>query len=213
MIERKRRLKNWVVVSAFSLMLICIIGVSFFISNLVFSSLEGDNYSYVLRDLVTNSLPVVSEVDNKIIKPYVDESVNTHIDFYDLNDKAEEQERSLILYEKTYMPNSGILYGSDKSFEVVAIAQGVVSSITEDEVFGTILEIKHTNNLISKYSSLSKVNVNVGDSVGKGEVIGESGTNKVVSVSQNMLLFELMYNGTNVNPEKYYDVNIDELGQ
>lgn len=209
--EKRRHLKSWVVPALISIMLVCVIGISTVISNVVFNSMDGDNYSYVLRNIVTDALPVNTEVDKKLRKPYDLEEVKVHISFYDNSSDRKVQEKSLILYENTYMPNTGILYGCDKQFEIISIYEGEIISINEDDVFGNIIEIKHNNNLISKYSSLSKVNVKVGDTVNAGEVIGMSGTNKLVSVSQNMLLFELMYNGTNVNPESFYDKEIDEL--
>lgn len=211
MIKKERHLKSWVMPTLVSIMLVTIISVSMLISDSVFSSLDGDNYSYVLRNLVSSSLPVNSEVSKVIEKPFNEETVSTHINYYDVTKSKEDQEKSLILYENTYMPNTGILYGCEKSFEVLAILEGEVTAVNEDEIFGTIVEVKHNNNLISKYASLSKVEVSVGDTINAGEIIGTSGSNKIVSVTQNMLLFELIHNGTNVNPEAYYNLKIEEL--
>ena len=85
-----------------------------------------------------------------------------------------------------------------------------ITNITEDEVFGTIIEIKHKNNIISKYSSLKNADVSIGDTVQPGEVIGTSGSNKVVSVSQNCLLLEIIKDGEYVNPNKLYNKSIKE---
>lgn len=209
--EKKRYLKKWVVPTTFVIALISLIGITASISQSIFKRMNIDNNSYVLRDIADGALPVVSEIKKESVKPYLDEDVQVHIGYYDINSKQEEQEKSLILYEDTYMPNTGILYGCEKKFEVVSIFEGEVISVKKDDVFGNIVEIKHTNNIVSKYSSLSEVTVAEGDTVNAGEVIGNSGNNKVVSVSQNMLLFELLYNGTNVNPEQYYNVRLDEM--
>lgn len=209
--EKKRYLKKWVVPTTFVIALISMIGITASISQSIFKRMNIDNNSYVLRDIADGALPVVSEIKKESVKPYLDEDVQVHIGYYDINSKQEEQEKSLILYEDTYMPNTGILYGCEKKFEVVSIFEGEVISVKKDDVFGNIVEIKHTNNIVSKYSSLSEVTVAEGDTVNAGEVIGNSGNNKVVSVSQNMLLFELLYNGTNVNPEQYYNVRLDEM--
>lgn len=214
MIQKRRHLKNWVLPTLLGIMFICIISISAIVSNYFFTSFSGDNYTYVLRNILSDTIPVNSEItdtNTTLIKPFDLETVSVHIGFYESDADSKEQEKSLILYDKTYMPNSGILYGSEEQFEILAMYEGEVISVTKDDVFGYIVEIKHTNNLISKYSSMSKVEVNKGDTVNTGEIIGTSGSNKLVSVSQNMLLFELMYNGTNVNPEKYYDKNINEL--
>lgn len=209
--KKKLYLKTWVLTTGIVALIIGVITITSVVSGAIFSTLGIDNNSYVLRGLVSSSLPVNAEITETSTKPFIDESVTIHTNYYDPNKTKEEQEKSLILYEKTYMPNTGILYTNDSSFDVMAIYEGEIISITEDDVFGNIIEIKHTNNITSKYSSVSNVEVSVGETVNKGEIIGTSGKNKVVSESENMLLFELLYNGVNVNPEDYYDKNFDEM--
>lgn len=209
--KKKLYLKTWVLTTGIVAVIIGVITITSIVSESIFSTMGMDNNSYVLRGLVNSYIPVNTEVKNTSMKPFTDESVTINTNFYDSKKSKEEQEKSLILYDKTYMPNTGILYSNDKPFDVVAIYEGEILSITEDDVFGNIIEIKHTNNVTSKYSSIDNIEVSVGETVNKGEVIGTSGKNKVVSVSENMLLFELLYNGTNVNPEEYYDRNLDEM--
>ncbi len=209
--KKKLYLKTWVLTTGIVVVIIGVIAITSVVSKAVFSSFGIDNNSYILRGLVDSSLPVNTEIDNKSMKPFTDDSVRVHTNYYDPSRSKEEQEKSLILYDKTYMPNTGILYSNDKVFDVVAIYEGEIISITEDDVFGNIIEIKHTNNMTSKYSSIANIEVSVGETVNKGEIIGTSGKNKIVSESENMLLFELLYNGTNVNPEEYYEKNFDEM--
>lgn len=209
--KKKLYLKTWVLTTGIVAVIIGVITITSIVSESIFSTMGMDNNSYVLRGLVNSYIPVNTEVKNTSMKPFTDESVTINTNFYDSKKTKEEQEKSLILYDKTYMPNTGILYSNDKPFDVVAIYEGEILSITKDDVFGNIIEIKHTNNVTSKYSSIDNIEVSVGETVNKGEVIGTSGKNKVVSVSENMLLFELLYNGTNVNPEEYYDRNLDEM--
>jgi len=209
--KKKLYLKTWVLTTGIVAIIIGVITITSIVSENIFSNMVVDNNSYVLRGLVNSYTPVNTEIDKTSMRPFTDESVTINTNYYDSKKSKEEQEKSLILYEKTYMPNTGILYSNDKPFDVVAIYEGEIISITEDDVFGNIVEIKHTNNMTSKYSSIDNIEVSVGETVNKGEVIGTSGKNKVVSVSENMLLFELIYNGTNVNPEEYYDRNLDEM--
>ncbi|MCX4365159.1 MAG: M23 family metallopeptidase [Bacilli bacterium] len=209
--KKKLYLKTWVLTTGIVAIIIGVITITSIVSENIFSNMGVDNNSYVLRGLVNSYTPVNTEIDKTSMRPFTDESVTINTNYYDSKKSKEEQEKSLILYEKTYMPNTGILYSNDKPFDVVAIYEGEIISITEDDVFGNIVEIKHTNNMTSKYSSIDNIEVSVGETVNKGEVIGTSGKNKVVSVSENMLLFELLYNGTNVNPEEYYDRNLDEM--
>lgn len=208
---KKRRLKSWVVTSIFILLIAGLVGLTVGVSKSIMKSLNVDNNSYVLRDIANYYLPVNTEIENLIKRPFSDDSVSIHINYYDNSNDDETKMKSLIKYERTYLPNTGVLYGSEKSFDVLSVFEGEVIKVTDDEMFGKTVEIKHKNNLTSKYSSLSSVNVAVGDSVQTGEVIGKSGNNKIVGVSQNMLLCELIYNGEYVNPEKYFNTKIEEM--
>lgn len=208
---RRRRVKTWVLTGTLFALVAILMCLTAMISTQIFTKLNVDNDTYVLHDLLDSSLPVSTEVEKNIVKPYSDETVKVHISYYDESSEAKVQEKSIILYENTYMPNTGILYGSENTFNVLSCYEGEVTNITTDEVFGTIIEIKHDNNLISKYSSLTSADVAIGDTVQAGEVIGTSGINKVASVSKNMLLFELIYNGEYVNPDNYYDKEIESL--
>ena len=76
---------------------------------------------------------------------------------------------------------------------------------------GNIVTIKHSNNLSTIYQSLNEVNVVAGDTLKQGDIIGTSGSNKFKTDSENMLLFEVVYNGVNLNPETFYQMNIKDL--
>jgi stage II sporulation protein Q len=191
--------------------IVAVIGLTAYISSNIYESLTSNNTTYVLDGIVDDTIPVISEVDNKLIEPYDDTNVTIEISYYDTEGTTEEQQKSLIKYDRTYMPSTGILYGSDNEFNCLSVAEGEVVSIDTSEMFGNIITIKHTNNITSRYSSLSEVNVSVGDTVNSGEIIGISGTNKVSATKNNMLLFELMINGEYVNPQKYYNMEIDKI--
>ena len=57
------------------------------------------------------------------------------------------------------MQSTGVSYGGVDDFDVVAVLDGTVTSVREDELLGTIVEIKHNNNLTSVYQSLKDVSV------------------------------------------------------
>lgn len=178
------------------LFVVGLIGITAYVSKTIFLSLnEDENNTYVLRDLVSTYIPVNTEINDVLKYPYNDTNVKVHINYYNINDEPTEQERSLILYENTYMPNTGILYGSSNKFDILAVADGKVSNIEDDEIFGHIITITHNNNLISKYASIDDIKVNINDDIKSGEIIATSSNNKIVSETQNMLLFELIYNG------------------
>ena len=115
------------------------------------------------------------------------------------------------MYQNTYMPNTGILYKSTEDFDVLAVLDGTVTDITADEIMGNVITIKHSNGLSTIYQCLNEVNVLIGDLVKQGDVLGTSGTNKIDSSSNNMLLFEVINDGEYLNPETFYQMNPSEL--
>ena len=45
----------------------------------------------------------------------------------------------------------------------------------------------------------------------QGDVIGTSGKNNISSTSDNMMLFEVSLNSNNINPNTYYEMNLEDL--
>lgn len=208
----KYRLKNWVVISVYTLAISAIV-VSMFLLNRVLkeSTYSDETLSYVYKGLLHDVIPVVNYQNNEIIKPFESEDVDILKSFYNKDADASVQEKSLIMYQNTYMPNTGVLYSSSQEFEILAVLDGTVADVVADEIMGNIVTIKHSNNLTTVYQSLNEVNVIVGDLIKQGDVIGTSGINKVESSSENMLLFEVINNGEYLNPEEFYNTNIKEL--
>ena len=118
---------------------------------------------------------------------------------------------SIIYYENIYMQNSGVDYKLEEVFDVVSVLDGKVISVEDNDMMGTTVQIKHDNNLISVYQSLSNVKVKVDDTIIQGQVIAQSGESNINKDLGNHLHFELYHNGKIVNPEEYYNKSIDEL--
>ena len=171
----------------------------------------NEEMEYVDKEIVNDNIyvPVVVQT-NIITRPYFNGEVTINKKFYDYNKTPEEQENSIIFYENTYMQNSGVSYKFKDSFEVVSILDGTVIEVTNNEILGTTIKIRHNNDLISTYQSLSETNVKVDDVIGRGQIIGKSGTCKLYNEDSN-LHFELTHQGKNINPEEYYDKSTDEL--
>ena len=211
--NKKYKLKGWVVFSVYAISIITIISSLY----LVGKTLEGmiysnESISYVYRGIIDDAVPVVSTTKSKkFIMPYQDENVKIIKNFYDKDSDNVTQENSLILYQNTYMPNTGVLYGSDHEFDVYAVLDGTIESINPDEIMGNIVRIRHSNNLTTVYECLNTVNVLVGETIHQGETIGTSGINKIETSKENMLLFEVEYNGEHLNPNKFYEMNINDL--
>jgi stage II sporulation protein Q len=174
-------------------------------------SKEPVNVDYTTDSIINETLPVVNTKET-IMYPYNDSSVTIGKSYYDYLSDASSQENSIILRDDTYIQNTGIDYVSENTFEVLSILEGTVISVKEDDNVGKTVEIKHSNNYISIYQSLSEVSVKKGDIVQSNQVIGISGTNELDKDLGNHLHFELYIKGQSVNPELYLnkEVNINE---
>ena len=210
--KTRLKLKRWATATIY-LSLILIVFVSMvFISNKL-DNYYGDslNLSYILKDFIDNDTPVANIKNESITKPFDKENITTDIDFYDKDADEESQQKSLILYENTYMPNTGILYTSEEQFDVLSTLDGKITKISKDELLGNVIEITHSNTLTTTYYSIDNVKVKENQTIKKGEVIGTSGKNNISSTSDNMMLFEVSLNGNNIDPENYYQMKLEDL--
>ena len=209
----KRQLKKSVVYSlyaiSFTFLLAGAIMVGFAVTN---SKKNDDTYQYVSKGILDyeNDVPVVN-TDIKIVRPYTDTEVKIVKSFYDYKSDSEQQEKSLIYYEGTYLQSSGISYSKGDAFDVVAIYDGKVKEVKEDTTLGNVITIEHENGVISTYQSVSDIKVKQDDTVVGGQVIAKSSTSNISTDLGNHLYFELIVNGVCVNPENYYDKSINEL--
>lgn len=211
----KKKFKNLTVPAIYTLALL-VFGTSMYLVQSVvnkqtFESKDNNDMEYVDKEIVNDNIyvPVVVET-NIISKPYLNEQVSLSKSFYDSNAENEKQENSIIFYENTYMQNSGVDYKYSETFEIISILDGTVIEVTNNEILGTTIKIRHENDIISTYQSLSQVNVKIDDVVVRGQVIGTSGTCTLYNTDSN-LHFELTHQGKNVNPEEYYNKSTDEL--
>ena len=211
-----RKLKPFVMPAVYG---ICVVVFLFsmyfalkFTNSIMFSDDKELEYvdGEIMEDNSNIDVPVVS-TPTVINRPYLDSSVSISKTFYNYEGTSEEQEKSIIYYEDTYMQNSGVDYTSENVFDIVSVLDGTVISVEENDLLGTTIEIRHSNNLISVYQGLSDVIVEENMIVIQGQVIAKSGTSNINKDLGNHLHFELYHNGKIVNPEEYYNKNVDEL--
>lgn len=167
------------------------------------------DYKYTIIEDESDYIPVVNEVEEKNpLRPYLEDTVGISKDFYNRNDDEQTQSNSLIYYEKTYMPNTGVLYSSDEMFDVIASYDGIVKKVSTDNVLGNYVEIEHDKGYKTVYYSLSETTVTEGTEVTKGDVIGTSGKNKLEGTAEFNLLFESYLNGYLLDPEEFYKIDL-----
>lgn len=209
----ERRLKKSVVYFLYATGFVVAVTTLYLIERALYNAnFHGEeDLNYVDKVILDEqNVPVVA-VSNTLARPYTSEEVTILKGFYDYKADEKTQQDSLIYHENTYLQSSGVAYGAKEVFDVLSIFDGTVISVKEDALLGGIVQVRHNNGVVSIYQSLSEIQVKENDSITKGTVIGKSGTSNLAKDLGNHLHFELICNGQTVNPEEYYDKNIDEL--
>ncbi len=101
-----------------------------------------------------------------------------------------------------YMTHCGVDIEAPEDAQVVAVADGTVTAVYEDDRYGTSIEITHPGDIVSVYSNLSTAEmVETGDVVSGGQIIGGVGsTGLFESLEPAHLHFEILKGGAYVNP-------------
>lgn len=172
---------------------------------------EDAVYKYALKDVFEGDVfPVMKVETENIVRPYIDSNVTVGKYFYDYESSNDIQSNSIIYYKDTYMQNTGVNYVSDNSFDIVSVLNGEVIGIEDNEVYGKIVTIKHNDNLITTYSNIEDVSVEIGYNVSQGEIIGSSFVSEI-SENKNMLHFEVIYKGEYMDPENLYTLKVSDV--
>ena len=215
---KKRKLKGYVLPAIYFVVLgVMIVSITFLSQSLLEKQKMNDedyNYSKSVFEESEND-PTNTEVDTtteiKIVRPYTSDKVTVTKEFYNKDESVENQEKALIFYENTYMPNTGILYGRDEKCDVVDILNGTVKEIKEDEILGQMITIECDNKITAVYYTLGEIKVNEGDQITQNQVIATSGTSNIDSSKAESLLFETYIDGVLTNPNNLFDKSISEI--
>lgn len=210
----KRQLKKSVVYGLYAVAFGLLVGgVALLGASLRGSSKAKIEDEYVSKGILDfNEEVKVVNTDPILVRPYVDDNIVIVKNFYDYQAEAEQQEKSLIYYEDTYIQSSGVSYSSGEAFDVVAVLSGNVKEVKEDATLGNVITIEHDNGITSVYESVSDITVKEGDQVVGGQILAKSSTSNISKELDNHLYFELILNGVCVNPENYFNRSINELG-
>lgn len=208
----KKRLKNWVL-PVLGLIVLAGILIFTYLMNHIIEYDAVDAPTMVTDPIIDNSIVVNKEIKEpvKVIKPFTSNEVEINKYYYSSNDEEQTQVKSLIKYGTIYMPNTGILYSSNKEFDVVAVLDGKVSNIKTDEILGNIIEVEHDHKIITIYQSVKDVKVKVGDTIKQGDVLAKSGPNKLDQSPDFCLHFESYKDGSLINPDELYALDINSL--
>ena len=108
---------------------------------------------------------------------------------------------------KQWEIHKAIDFIAGEDLSVLAINDGVISNVYSNYLEGTVVEITHSNGLVSIYKSLSEANVKTGDKVSAGQKIGIAGETMAQELNSGKHLhLEMLKNGTKINPNDYLDL-------
>ncbi|WP_077619882.1 M23 family metallopeptidase [Bacillus sinesaloumensis] len=146
--------------------------------------------------------------------PVIDEdAIQVFREFYDAEASAEKQEAALVVYNNIYSPNKGIdiVAKNGEAFEVVASLAGTVTRAEKDPLHGNVVEIEHSDGVVTMYQSLADLKVAKGDVVEQGEVLGNAGENQFDQEAGIHVHFEIRNNGVAVNPLEHFGQSVTSL--
>lgn len=110
----------------------------------------------------------------------------------------------LVKYEalNEWRTHDGIDIAAKTGAEIFAAADGKILSVTNDPLWGTVVEIQHEGNIVTIYSGLSaEVPVKAGDEVMAGDLIGTLGETNLAEVDMDSHLhFAMKENGKFIDP-------------
>ena len=206
---KKMKLRKYVLPTIYVLIiLVTFLSVSLINNHLLKNVTNYNYYKSIMKDITEN---VLSEIlPDKFERPYLSENVKLLSGFYSKDYDDESQKNSLIVYQNTYMPSSGTFYASQDDFDVVSVYDGKVKSIKKDEMLGDTVEVQHSDNLTKIYYSLKDVTVRENDDIKKGTIIGKATSNNLVT-DKNVLFIEVYLKGKQIDPEKFYELNPNEV--
>lgn len=97
--------------------------------------------------------------------------------------------------------HNGVDFRGTVGDQVRAVNNGVVKSVYDDVLWGTVVEIDHGDGLVARYCGLGKGStLSVGDKVNINDRIGNLGAVPVESADEVHLHFEMRQDGKTVNP-------------
>ena len=100
--------------------------------------------------------------------------------------------------------HNGVDIAAQQGTTVLAASAGAVLSVTDDPLMGTTVVLEHDNGYQTTYANLqTKPNVEVGDPVSAGQIIGAVGTTAAAESGQPHLHFAVTKDGKAVDPNEY----------
>ncbi|PZE19385.1 M23 family metallopeptidase [Paenibacillus xerothermodurans] len=128
--------------------------------------------------------------------------------FFDSKASNEVRQAAMVEYGDTFTPHMGMDFAKpdDQTFDVLAAMSGKVTAVEKNPVVGNLVEITHSNGLVTVYQSLAEVKVTKDAEVKQGDPIAKAGRNELEKEQGVHLHFEVRQGegGQSVNPEQFF---------
>ncbi|WP_318617020.1 M23 family metallopeptidase [Sporosarcina sp. YIM B06819] len=162
-----------------------------------------------LTDVANNDVkdpPIVqtNAVKETLKYPFAEEVLDDVVivqDYYDTERDEASRENALLVFNQTYVANTGVSISvQGEPFEVVAALSGKVESVVTDPFKGDEITLSHADGLTTIYRSVTGIQVKQGDEVSQGQALATASENGWNSTAGIHLLFEVQENGVAINP-------------
>ncbi|UZT82963.1 M23 family metallopeptidase [Caproicibacterium sp. BJN0003] len=113
---------------------------------------------------------------------------------------------SPVYYESLgdWRAHTGIDIAADEGVSVGAAADGSVSAVEDDPLYGTVVTVSHQGGMTTIYAGLSGASVKQGNQVKAGQELGRLGAVPAEAEEETHLHFEVQKDGTFVDPQTLF---------
>lgn len=111
---------------------------------------------------------------------------------------------------KIWRPHKALDFTAPKGTPVYATGDGIVKRANYSKSYGLVVYIDHGYDYKTRYAHLSKFNVNYGQKIKRGDIIGYVGNTGISSASH--LHYEVLYKNNQINPIDFFhrDLSTEE---
>lgn len=176
------------------------------------SPIDVNNPNPTLTDDQVNTPTITEEIKVTFGIP-TSEDVDIIRVYYDVTKSSDVLKTAVIINENKAYESTGLTYhkSDDKAFDVYAVYDGKVTGISKSDAYGIIVEVTHTNDVVSYYSSLESSSLKLNDQIKKGDVVGVAGKNVFDEEASVHMTFEVKVSGNYIDPEKIFGHTIAEV--
>ena len=155
-----------------------------------------------------NTKPSNSDVTKLTTKNTLEQKTIQKLEMPVMGNITKDYAKTSLVYSKTleqWTTHEGIDISSDRGTPVKSSCDGIVEEIYSDYKYGTTIIINSNQGIKVKYSNLSTDSmVKKGQKIKTGDVISGVGNTSVFeSGEQPHMHFEVIENGSNINPKNY----------